>query len=83
MLHLQRKTGDIIKFTQFEERNLLSETREDKESGDKSDDNLIITPLLSEEATNTMDDADESDAETRSTFDVRRYSRQKSISSKR
>ena len=33
------KTGDIITFTQFEEGNLLSETRDDAESCDESDDN--------------------------------------------
>ena len=42
--------GDIIKFAQFEEGNLLSETREDAESddqnGDESDDNSIMPPLL-------------------------------------
>ena len=35
----KEQTGDIITFTQFEEGNLLSETNDDAESGDKSDDN--------------------------------------------
>ena len=35
----REQTGDIITFAQFEEGNLLSETRENAESGDKSDDN--------------------------------------------
>ena len=47
------KTGDIITFMQFEERNLVSETREDVESGDKSgnksDDDSIMPPLIVEE----------------------------------
>ena len=34
----REKTGDIITFTQFEEGNLLSETREDEERGDEYDD---------------------------------------------
>ena len=34
----KKQTGDIIKFTQFEEGNIWSETLEDEESGDKSDD---------------------------------------------
>ena len=34
----RKKTGDITTFTQFEEDNLLSETRNDAESGDKSND---------------------------------------------
>ena len=41
------KTGDIITFEQFEEENLLSETREDAESGDKSDEDSIMPPLIS------------------------------------
>ena len=43
----REKTGDIITFTQFEEGNLLSETCNDAESGDKSDENSIMPPLLS------------------------------------
>ena len=35
----EKKTGDVITFAQFEEGNLLSETRNDAESGDESDDN--------------------------------------------
>ena len=44
----KEQTGDIITFKQFEEGNLLSDTCEDTESGDKSDDDSIMTPLLSE-----------------------------------
>ena len=36
-------------FTQFEEGNLLSENRDDAESGDKYDDNSIMPPLIREE----------------------------------
>ena len=43
----REKTGNIIKFTQFEEENLLSETRNDAEIGDKSNDDSIMPPLLS------------------------------------
>ena len=43
----RKKTDDIITFVEFEEGNLLSETRKDAESGDESDDNSIIPPLLS------------------------------------
>ena len=35
----KEQTGNIITFAHFEEGNLLSETREDAESGDESDDN--------------------------------------------
>ena len=33
----KEKTGDVITFTQFEEGDILTETRKDVESGDKSD----------------------------------------------
>ena len=46
--YLREQTGDIITFTQFEEGGVLNKTRNDAESGDKSDDNSIIPPLLSE-----------------------------------
>ena len=43
--------------------NLWSETREDAESGDESDDNSIMPPLLSEEEMDAMDSGYESDNE--------------------
>ena len=61
------ETGEIITFTQFEEGGLLSETRDDAESGDKSDDNSTMLPLLSEEEMDVMDSGDESDDEHMST----------------
>ena len=33
----KEQTGDVITFTQFEEGNILTETRNDAESGEKSD----------------------------------------------
>ena len=46
----KEKTGDIITFTQFEEGDLLSKTREYAESneniGEKSNDDSIMSPLL-------------------------------------
>ena len=33
----REQTGDVITFAQFEEGNILTETRNDAESGDKSD----------------------------------------------
>ena len=38
----KEQTGDIITLAQFEEGNLLSETRNDTESGDKSDGKSIM-----------------------------------------
>ena len=46
----KEKTGNIITFAQFKERNLLSESCEDAESdyksSDKSNDDSIMPPLL-------------------------------------
>ena len=60
---LREQAGVIITFQQFEEVNLLSETRNDAESGDKSDDNSIMSPLLSKEEMDVMDSLYESDDE--------------------
>ena len=38
----KEQTGDVIMFAQFEEGNLLSETRNDIESGDESDSESIM-----------------------------------------
>ena len=35
-------------FAHFEERNLLSESRNVTENGDKSDDNSTLPPIISE-----------------------------------
>ena len=45
----KEQTGNIIMFAQFEEENLLSETRDDAESGEKSDDNSNMSPLIRKE----------------------------------
>ena len=59
----KEKTGNTITFTQFEEGGLWSETREDVESGEESDDNSIMPPLIIKEETNAMDYGDDSDDE--------------------
>ena len=56
----REKTGDIITFTQFEEGNILTKTRNDAEIGDESDDNSILPPLLREEEMDAMDSDDDS-----------------------
>ena len=38
----KEQTGDVITFAQFKEENLLSETRNDTESGDESDSESIM-----------------------------------------
>ena len=57
----REQTGDIITFTHFEESNLPSETNSPSEtcnnveSGDKSDDGSIMSPLLRKEEMEAMD----------------------------
>ena len=53
--------GNIITFEQFEEGNILTKTRNDAESGDKFDDDSIMTPLLRKEEMDAMDSGYESD----------------------
>ena len=64
---LKGKTGNIITFTQFEDGDLLSENRDNAESGDKSDDNSIMPLLISEEEMGEIDSGDESEDEPIST----------------
>ena len=65
MLHIQGGgAGYIITFAQFEEDDLLSETRDDTERGKKSDDNSKMPPLISEEEMDAISSGDESDDET-------------------
>ena len=54
--HLQEKNGNIIKFEHYEKgnllyktHNLLPETRDDMENGNKYDDNSSLPSLISEE----------------------------------
>ena len=67
MLHLHLRTGDIITFTQFEEGNILSKTRNDAESGDKYYDDSIMPPLLSKEEMDEMNYGNNSDHDLIST----------------
>ena len=39
---LKEQTDDVIKFAQFGEGNILTETRNDAESGDESDNESIM-----------------------------------------
>ena len=63
----REKTGDKITFTNVEEGNLLYENRNDAESGDGSNGDSIMPPLLSEEEMDAMDSGDESDDDPMST----------------
>ena len=54
----REKTGDKITFTQFEEDNIWTKTRNDAESNDKSDNKLIT---MSKQDMDAMNYGDESD----------------------
>ena len=60
----KEQTGDVITFAYFEEGNLLSETRNDAESGNKSDNESI---MMSKQDMDAMDSGDESDHDLIST----------------
>ena len=55
---LREQTGDIIMFAQFEERNILTKTRNDAESGYKSDDDSIMMSKKYMEDINFGDESD-------------------------
>ena len=57
---LREQTGDVITLAQFEDSNLVYETCKDAESGEESDDNSIMPPLLNKEEMDAMDSGDES-----------------------
>ena len=61
---LRKKTGDVITFAQFEEGNLLSETRKNTESGDKSDSESI---MMSEKDIENLDKEEKFDDDLIST----------------
>ena len=49
----KEQTGDVITFAQFEERNLITETRNDTESDDESDSESI---MMSEKYRENLDE---------------------------
>ena len=57
----REQNGDIIKFTHFEEGNILTRTCNDAESGDESNNDSIMPPLFREEDMDAMDSGDKSD----------------------
>ena len=54
----KEQTGDVITFVYFEEGNILTETCNNAESGDKSDNKSII---MSEQDMENINSGDESD----------------------
>ena len=67
MIRPEGKTSDVITFTQFEEVNILTKTRNNAEIGDESDDNSTMPPLLSKEEIDSMDSVNDSDHDLIST----------------
>ena len=53
----KEQTGDVITFAQFEEGDILTETRYDAESGDESNNELV---MMSEQDMNYINSGDES-----------------------
>ena len=60
----REKTGDIITFAQFEEVNILTETRNDAESGDESDSKSL---MMSEQDMENLDSDEQSNQDLIST----------------
>ena len=60
----KEQTGDVITFAQFEEGNLLSETRNDTESSDESDSESI---MMSEKDMENLDETETFDDDLIST----------------
>ena len=55
---LREQTGDIITFSQFEEGNIWTKTRNDAESGDESDNESTMMSKQDMDAMNYGDDSD-------------------------
>ena len=60
----KEQTGDIITFAQFEEGNILTETRNDAESGDESDSESL---MMSKQDMENLDSNEQSDHDLIST----------------
>ena len=73
-MSLKEQTGNVITFAQFEEENILTETRNDIESGDESDNKSI---MMSEQDMENIDSSDESDRDLIST-EMLKYIRDRS-----
>ena len=61
---LKEQNGDVIMFAQFEEGDILTENRNDAESGDESDNESI---MMSEQDMENINSGNESDRDIIST----------------
>ena len=67
----KEQTGDVITFTHFEEGNLLSETRNDIKSGDKSDSESIMMSEKDMEISIEKENVDDNLISTETLYDIR------------
>ena len=67
----EEHTGDVITFTQFEEGNLLTETRNDTESGDESNSESIMMSEQDMENINEKENFDDNLISTETLHDIR------------
>ena len=67
----REQTGDVITFTKFEEGNILTETRNDAESGDESDNESIMMSEQDMDAINSGDESDNDLISTEMSEDIR------------
>ena len=67
----KEQTGDIITFTQFEENNILTETRNNAESGDETDNDSIMMSKQDIVAINSGDESDHDLISTEMLEDIR------------
>ena len=71
MTSSKEKTGNVITFAQFEEENILTETRNDVESGDESDNESIMMSKQDMENLNSSDESDHDLISTDMLHDIR------------
>ena len=71
MMSLKEKTGNVITFAQFEEGNILTETRNDAESGHESDNESIMISKQDIENINSGDESDHDLISTEMLHDIR------------
>ena len=67
----KEQNGDVITFTQFEEGNLLTETRNNTESGDKSDSESIMMSKQDMENIDEKEKFDDDLISTKTLHDIR------------
>ena len=67
----KEKTGVVITFTQFEEGEILTETRNNTESGHESDSESL---MMNEQDMDNLDSIEKSDHNLKSTETLKRHS---------